>query len=177
MPDVFVNCFIIDIHTGEKFEFQLPPENFRTMVTSGVSRVSFAGLDVARVNPRGVGNHDLSFDVSFVAEDEFVYNAVYVAEQVAWLESLAAKVAIQQSPRVMATVPALLVIGELFELPLYIESVDTRWGPFMDPRSMMPLIAQCSVKWIAAPIQAVITADRVRGDRGNRVRSLVWEFS
>ena len=158
--------FLVDLVHNETLTFQLAPGKLQDSMSTGLKVVGVPGVDMPRVLPYLRQGRELSFQIVFVADDD-ARDERYVIEKTSFLQSLTYMAPISTSKRKLRLPVCMLILGEFMELPVYVKSSKTEWGPFTDER-MLPLMARTSLSLVEAPGPDFVSVLAAR--RGKTVR-------
>lgn len=153
-------CFIIDVKTGERFQFQQAPTQIRDQKVANIKITSLPGASQPRIVPSGGGKRTISFTIRWFAESS-EHSPEWVKKQIQFLNSLMYSRVVNEETGRRRVTPVFLILGTLLQLPCYIQRVFTAWGPFQDA-DLGPLVARTDIDFIEVDSDIFIDAISAR---------------
>ena len=166
-PPIPPKGYLVDTKTGERMEFQYNPMPIRDRKSLNVSSVNMPGASHPRTTPSSGGKRDISFTLSFYAENG---DPAEVEQKISFLRSLeyphqGNSFETHQAPM------CFFVMGKFYKLPVYITKVDLRFDEIFDSTDLRPWYAFVDISMTEASQEDIVAAAVRTKGAGFRVSS------
>lgn len=143
-------AFFYDPYANDRLEFQFNPAEVSDSKTARLRKTDIPGANLPRISGSGGSERNISFSIDFLATDATYRTPGMVRKCVMWIQSLAVPRIVQPGIKRTSLTPIYMSLGDLMELPVFVENVTTVWGPFVN-LDLQPLLARVSLSCTEAP--------------------------